>query len=706
MIKFNSLKTKLIAAFATVSLASLIVGLVGLSSLQKTDELLQYTAKNLAPSIDIIQHVRNRYFRVLGETDVAFLNARLDDKAGLRKAHSDRDALIGELNASMTKYEAMEFAPEEVEPFRVMKQSLGEWQSANEAIWDALEKGDLKAAGELRSGRGETARRGAAETSNQMIEVERKLLARSMTQSTEVGSHAKSIIYTSMLIALVASLTLSLVLTLSITRPIERLRDVALRVAKGDVEVEIQHRGDDEIGALAETFRTLVEYMKRVSQAAACLGAGDVSVQITPQSEADVLSKSMARAVQVLRGLLEDAKHMIAGARAGELSRRGDTSRYQGGYAELLTGMNDVLAAVSEPLEESNRVLALLAGRDLTARARNDFQGAYGRMMASLNQAAEKLEESLLQVSSASEQVASASSQIASSSQAVAQGATEQASALEQTSSALVEMGATTKQNAESAKEANTLAENARQSSVEGGAAMAQMTAAMNKIRAAAEDTAAIIRDINEIAFQTNLLALNAAVEAGRAGEAGRGFAVVAEEVRNLALRSKEAARKTESLIGESMSLAQQGEQISERVNTTLSHTVKTVSSVSQLVSEISRASQEQATGIDQSNRAMAQMDQVTQQAAANSEETSSAAEELAAQAQQLASLVGQFRLGAAARPARRAVAELPRRTPPEFPKSRAAHAGKSQLSNGKHASGNLAELLIPMDGDAELRAF
>ncbi|MCE5229377.1 methyl-accepting chemotaxis protein, partial [bacterium] len=173
-----------------------------------------------------------------------------------------------------------------------------------------------------------------------------------------------------------------------------------------------------------------------------------------------------------------------------------------------------------------------------------------------------------------------------------------------------------------------------------GSEVMEKMSVAIDKIKASSDETAKILKTIDEIAFQTNLLALNAAVEAARAGDAGKGFAVVAEEVRNLAMRSAEAAKNTASLIEASQKNADNGVQVSADVTQILKQIVTGVQKVTQLNGEVSAASDEQSQGIDQINTAVAQLDKVTQSNAANAEDSASASEELSAQARELNDMV------------------------------------------------------------------
>jgi methyl-accepting chemotaxis protein len=246
-------------------------------------------------------------------------------------------------------------------------------------------------------------------------------------------------------------------------------------------------------------------------------------------------------------------------------------------------------------------------------------------------------------LSTSADEVTAASGQVAQSSQQMAEGASESASSLEETSASLEEMSAMTKQNADSARQANGTATEARDSAEKGREAMTRMAAAINDIKKSSDQTAKIVKTIDEIAFQTNLLALNAAVEAARAGEAGKGFAVVAEEVRNLAQRSAEAAKNTASLIEESQKNANNGVAVSVEVADILKRIYEAAAKVTQLNSEVSAASDEQSKGIEQVNKAVSEMDKVTQSNAANAEESAAASEELSAQARELLDMVAQL---------------------------------------------------------------
>jgi methyl-accepting chemotaxis protein len=169
---------------------------------------------------------------------------------------------------------------------------------------------------------------------------------------------------------------------------------------------------------------------------------------------------------------------------------------------------------------------------------------------------------------------------------------------------------------------------------------MEEMARAIEKIKASSDETAQIIKTIDEIAFQTNLLALNAAVEAARAGDAGKGFAVVAEEVRNLAQRSAGAAKDTAEKIKQSKTLADQGVLVSSQVGSALTKIREHAVHSADLAKEIAASSKEQSVAIDQVNSAVGELDKVTQQNSAAAEESSAASEELTAQAATLDEVV------------------------------------------------------------------
>ena len=222
-----------------------------------------------------------------------------------------------------------------------------------------------------------------------------------------------------------------------------------------------------------------------------------------------------------------------------------------------------------------------------------------------------------------------AAQEVLKSSQDLADRASSQAAALEETSSSLKEISGMTRRNSDRAREAKELAGLTRQAVETGKQEIVNMSAAMQAISTSSSEIAKIIKSIDEIAFQTNILALNAAVEAARAGEAGMGFAVVADEVRNLAQRSAQAARETDSKINSAIARTEQGSQITGRMAAKLSEIESRVAQLDRLVADVALASAEQSSGIAQLNSAMSQMDSLTQVNAAAAETSAHSAEAL-----------------------------------------------------------------------------
>jgi|GEM_PF-366417 len=389
------------------------------------------------------------------------------------------------------------------------------------------------------------------------------LVVASRARSAGFDSLATAVGIIAPILAITLAIIVALMLTRSITLPLNRALGVITRVAGGDFSENVVSTSRDEIGTLLSSIGSMVESISSIS--------------------ADVVT-------------------LVDSANRGDLSTRGDETRYQNDFRAMVSGINSLMRS---------------------------------------------FEEVVGQIREAAELVSVASREIATGNNDLSSRTSEQASSLEETASSMEELTANVTQNVESARQANQLTMGASQVATRGGEVVAQVVDTMASINQSSRKIVDIISVIDGIAFQVNILALNAAVEAARAGEEGRGFAVVASEVRSLAQRTATAAKEIKGLINDSVEKAESGNALVADAGKTMDEIVTSIKRVADIMSEINAASIEQGAGIEQVNQAINQMDEVTQQNAALVEEAAASAASLEDQAQNLVKAISIYKLSA-----------------------------------------------------------
>lgn len=138
-------------------------------------------------------------------------------------------------------------------------------------------------------------------------------------------------------------------ITRNIAAPLREITGAAERIAAGDLSVNgfSEHRGD-EIGALSKTFSRMTRSLQDKSLVAEQIAAGNLKVDVKPQSESDVLGNSFALMVENLRTVTGEIKEGVNVLATSASEIMTSTSLVASGTAETATAMSQTTATVEE----------------------------------------------------------------------------------------------------------------------------------------------------------------------------------------------------------------------------------------------------------------------------------------------------------------------------------------------------------------------
>ena len=385
MASFNNLKTgtRLVGGFLVVACLLAAVSTVGWFGIRGARGYLDKTyqdglqpIKQLGLMSEGLYHVRgNAYKVILLPADRAKIEADTKKAADLIRENL---ALFNAADMSAEDKQAADRLAKDIDAYLT---SVDEIQS-------------LVAAGNSQAATAYMLDGGKASNTRKAVDIEfAKFVESRTTGADQLQKAADAGVSSSLMFMLVAAIAgvllalgLGLVISASITRPLARGVEMMQELGKGHLGLRLRLGRKDEIGQLTGAMDQFADALQNnVVGALQKIARGDLSVESQAADAQDEIAPALTATVTALRGLVGEAAMLSRSAVEGKLATRGDAAKFEGGYRQIIQGVNDTLDAIIGPLNMAAEYVDRISKGDIPPRITDEYKGDFNELKNNLN---------------------------------------------------------------------------------------------------------------------------------------------------------------------------------------------------------------------------------------------------------------------------------------------------------------------------------
>jgi methyl-accepting chemotaxis protein len=344
--------SKLIFGFVIVALIAGVVGVVGLVNLNQIDEADTLLYKNNVLGLDSAGNAAVYYQRVRYNIAKAII---LDDSAQREEALANINSYAVKCREYLETYDDNITAQENR---NLCDELMGHWERYEVLLADIsgyISSGDMQTAKKLVLDDATVIGDQLQNSFDQLFAFNTTAGKERSDQNSKLATNAT----VSMLAVAVAGIVLAVILGIAISRtisrPITKMVGAAEKLAKGDLNVDININAKDEIGTLAGAFDELVISTKEQARIAKCIADGDLTVDVAIRSENDVLGRSMSDLLEKLNQIVEAIVEAAEQVASGSNMVSNSSMALSQGASEQASSIEELTASLEEISSQTNQ---------------------------------------------------------------------------------------------------------------------------------------------------------------------------------------------------------------------------------------------------------------------------------------------------------------------------------------------------------------